>query len=95
VENTSQLTRSPTSVRLKAPTFDGTMTWEAYFTQFEIIANLNEWEPEDKAAFLAASLRGKALTVLSNLSQESRCNFAASGIRKSFWQQEARRTESS
>lgn len=65
------------SVRQKAPTFDGTTTWEAYFTQFEIVANLNQWDSEDKAAFLAASLRGKGLTVLSNLPPESRCNFHA------------------
>ena len=41
-------------------------------TQFEIVAEINQWDGADKATFLATSPRGLALTVLSNLPSESR-----------------------
>ena len=36
---------------------------------------MNGWNDEDKAAFLATSLQGKATLVLSNLSEEDRRNY--------------------
>ena len=59
----------------KPAEFDGRLSWEAYITQFQIVAEINQWEDAEKAAFLATSLRGQALTVLSNLPPESRKNF--------------------
>ena len=59
----------------KPTVFDGQSSWEAYMTQFEIVAEINQWDGPDKAAFLAASLRGPALTVLSNLPSESRIHY--------------------
>ena len=55
--------------------FEGRSSWEAYMTQFEIVAEINQWDDPDKAAFLATSLRGPALTVLSNLPSESRIHY--------------------
>ena len=43
--------------------------------QFEIVAEINQWDGPDKAAFLSTSLRGPALTVLSNLPSESRVDY--------------------
>ena len=59
----------------KPAVFDGRSSWEAYVTQFEIVAEINQWDGPDKAAFLATSLRGPALTVLSNLPSESRVDY--------------------
>ena len=59
----------------KPTIFDGRSSWEAYVTQFEIVAEINQWDGPDKAAFLATSLRGPALTVLSNLPSESRVHY--------------------
>ncbi len=59
----------------KPTIFDGRSSWEAYMTQFEIVAEINQWDGPDKAAFLATSLRGPALTVLSNLPLESRVHY--------------------
>ncbi|CAB4037020.1 Retrovirus-related Pol poly from transposon 412 [Paramuricea clavata] len=59
----------------KPAVFDGRSSWEAYATQFEIVAEINQWDGPDKAAFLATSLRGPALTVLSNLPSESRVHY--------------------
>ncbi|CAB4034070.1 Hypothetical predicted protein [Paramuricea clavata] len=47
-----------------ARVFDGRSSWEAYVTQFEIEAEINQWDGPDKAAFLGTSLRGPVLTVL-------------------------------
>ena len=41
--------------------------WEAYSTQFELLAKLNRWSLDEKAAYLAVRLQGQALTVLINL----------------------------
>ena len=43
--------------------------------QFNIIADMNAWNDQEKAAFLASSLTGTALNVLSNLPPERRHNF--------------------
>ena len=55
--------------------YGGATTWDAYFAQFQIIAQVNNWNDGEKAAFLASSLKGQALTVLGSLRQEDRYNF--------------------
>lgn len=70
----------PRQVRNQRPVqkpmpFDGATTWEAHFAQFEMIAQVNGWNEEEKTAFLASSLKGQALSVLGNLRPEDRQNF--------------------
>ena len=48
---------------------------EAYATQFELLAELNKWSEVEKATHLAVSLRGTALTVLTNLTPERRRDY--------------------
>ena len=67
--------RSSKSVR-PSP-FDGKSSWEAYQAQFKLLAELNHWTEQEKAAHLAISLRGPALTVLTNLPEEQRSDFSA------------------
>ena len=38
----------------KPTTFEGKSSWDAYKTQFEIVAEINGWEGQEKATFLAA-----------------------------------------
>ncbi len=57
--------------------FDGKSSWEAYQTQFRLLAELNRWTEQEKATHLAISLRGSALTVLTNLPEEQRNDFSA------------------
>jgi len=45
-------------------------------TQFEMLAEINGWNEAEKASFLAVSLRGSALVVLSNLPAEGRRHYA-------------------
>jgi hypothetical protein len=70
LRNVGRPTQRPT-------TFDGKTSWDAYKTQFEIVAEINGWESQEKAAFLAASLQGQALSVLNCLSDSSRRNYNA------------------
>ena len=42
--------------------YDGSSVWEAYRTQFGLLAG---WTDQEKAAYLAISLRGTALMVLT------------------------------
>ena len=48
------------AARHKPIAFDGRSSWEAYSTQFEMLAKLNRWSSDEKAAHLAVSLRGSA-----------------------------------
>ena len=55
--------------------YDGQTSWEAYYAQFCIIADMNGWRDPEKAAFLATSLKGTALQVLANLANDRRQDF--------------------
>ena len=57
--------------------FDGKSSWEAYSTQFELLSDLNHWSQTEKAVYLAVSLRGPALTVLTNLPAGQRRDYSA------------------
>ena len=65
---------APRKLLQKPTTFDGSTLWESYYTQFEIVANINNWDDFQKAAYLATSLKGTALAVLGNLAPEDRQN---------------------
>ena len=54
---------------------DRKTAWDAYHTQFELLAQLNRWSTTEKAAMLAISLRGAAVTVLTNLPAEKRDSY--------------------
>ena len=61
---------------IQKPTpYDGRTPWDAYHTQFELLAGVNGWTDAEKATFLAISLQGSALTLLSNLSAEHQGNY--------------------
>lgn len=59
----------------KTPEFDGHSSWRDYFTQFEMVAELNGWDDDTKALELATSLRGVAQGILSDLSAAERRSF--------------------
>ncbi len=51
------------------------MPWDAYFTQFEMLFQLNGWSDAQKATYLAVNLKGPALTILSNIPAGRRYDF--------------------
>ena len=61
----------------RAAPYDGKNAWDAYHTQFELLAGVNRWSNTEKATYLAVSLRGPAATVLTNLPPEQRCDYRA------------------
>ena len=65
---------APRKLLQKPTTFDDSTLWESYHAQFEIVANINNWNDFQKAAYLATSLKGPALAVLGNLAPEDRQN---------------------
>ena len=78
-----QLPRVPQSTRVgmskpvqELPKFDGKGSWEAFLAQFEIAAQMNGWNDEQKALFLATSLHGNATLILSNMSRNDRQDYA-------------------
>ena len=60
----------------KPPPFDGRSSWDAYKLQFEMLADVNHWSDAERATYLAISLRGSALTVLTNVSPDHRGEYA-------------------
>ncbi len=68
--------RGGTMLQRPAP-YDGKDAWDAYRTQFEMLAGIYRWSDAEKATYLAVSLRGSAATVLTNLPPEQRRNYEA------------------
>ena len=68
---------SPVSQQQRPAPFDGKLAWDAYRTQFELLAMMNRWSDTEKAAYLAITLRGPAATVLTNLPPEQRGSYEA------------------
>jgi uncharacterized protein (DUF736 family) len=62
-----------TKAAQRAPPYDGRSTWGTYRTQFEMLERVNGWNEMEKATYmyLAVSLKGPALTVLSNIPREN------------------------
>ena len=57
--------------------FDGAISWEAYKLQFEMLSEMNGWDSSDRASYLAISLRGPAMGVLTSLQPELRQDYRA------------------
>ena len=68
---------TPSVVQQRPAPFDGTLAWDAYHAQFELLAEMNRWDRSEKATYLAISLKGAAATVLTNLPPEKRHDYAA------------------
>jgi hypothetical protein len=60
----------PRSENWKPNLFDGKQDWKRYLMQFELVAEVNQWNSVQKAVNLARSLIGSARTVLADLTLE-------------------------
>ena len=61
---------------VKPSTFDGSTPWDDYWTQFQTIAEANQWSLSTTGVKLMASLRGIALAAVCNIQTAER-NLAA------------------
>ncbi|PIK44332.1 hypothetical protein BSL78_18805 [Apostichopus japonicus] len=72
--NTAQF---PGKANVTPPQYDGSTSWDDYAVQFELIAELNNWPEAAKALYLAASLKGQARAILSDLDSSRRRSYRA------------------
>ena len=61
----------------RPPKFDGKRTWESYHAQFEIVAELNDGNVAEKAAFLATNLEGSAANVFGDMDSTKRYSYCS------------------
>ena len=67
--------KSQQSQPKKVAKYDGKSSWPDYLVQFDIAAQLNDWDESQKAMELAKSLEGAACGVLADVSPRNRLNF--------------------
>ncbi|KAK3715626.1 hypothetical protein QZH41_008068 [Actinostola sp. cb2023] len=51
--------------KVRPTTYDGSSSWEDYAAQFQLVAEINNWDYVTKASYLAISLSGPALSYLA------------------------------
>ena len=59
----------------KAPTYDGTGSWQDFLVQFEMVAQMNGWDERVRNFELATSLKGVAQGVVTDLEPDKRLNY--------------------
>ena len=67
--------KSQRSQPKKVAKYDGKSSWADYLVQFDIAAQLNDWDESQKAMELATSLDGAARGVLADVTPQNRLNF--------------------
>jgi len=67
--------RAESVLKLKPDTYDGSVPWREFLSQFEIIASANRWNIASKTLALASVLRGKARSVLESVRNHGELNF--------------------
>ena len=55
--------------------YDGKGDWTEYLAHFSAVAELNEWDVEEKKQYLAVCLRGQACNILLSIPEESKTNY--------------------
>lgn len=63
--------------RRRPQEFDGTVSWEAYRTQFELLASARQWSRPEMAMQLVWALKGGALEILSQLPPDKRSSYSS------------------
>ena len=56
--------------------YNGSTSWEDYKAQFELVADLNQYDMRTKAPYLVVSLSGQAQAVLGDLDKTQRTSYA-------------------
>jgi len=68
-------TRGVAKTRARPAFYDGKIPFSVYLTQFDVIAQLNSWDVEERTAMLISVLTGPALNTLNNLASCDRRNY--------------------
>ena len=75
--NVSARSRENGHTKVKPQLYDGLTNIDEYLTQFNIIAEINQWSCDTKALHLASCLTGSARSLLSELDSVHRRNFSS------------------
>jgi len=70
-----QLPQQQEKPRVRPSQYNGSTSWEDYKAQFELVADLNQWDKRTKAAYLAVRLSGQAQAVLGDLDKAQRTSY--------------------
>ena len=62
---------------IKATSYDGFSSWDDYRAHFDLVAELNGWEPRTRAIYLADSLQGPARATLGYIDSAKKTDFEA------------------
>ena len=76
-ETSSISRRCKDVIRRRPQEFDGTVSWEAYRTQFELLAEARRWSRPEMALQLVWALKGAALEVLNQLPAAKRSSYSS------------------
>ena len=68
--------RENSNIKVRPQLYDGLSDIDEYLTQFNIVAQINQWGSNIKALHLASCLTGNARSLLSELDQEHQQNFS-------------------
>ncbi|XP_067622357.1 uncharacterized protein, partial [Eurosta solidaginis] len=83
---------SASTLKLKSPTFDGSVPFQVFKLQFEKTAAVNNWNAEDKVAALFMALKGPAAEILQTIPEgERNCYEALMGVLERQYGTEYRR----
>ena len=63
------------TLKMKPQSFDGTSDLREYLTQFNIVAEINNWPYQAKALYLASCLTGNARSLLGELSETQKRDY--------------------
>ena len=63
------------TLKMKPQSFDGTSDLSEYLTQFNIVAEINNWPYQAKALYLASCLTGNARSLLGELSETQKRDY--------------------
>ena len=74
----SSVSKTPPSRPVVFPDiFDGSIDFEDWLTNLKLCTEINNWDEDRKAQFLAVKLRGPALRVYTDLAEEKKGSFEA------------------
>ena len=63
------------TLKMKPQSFDGTSDLSEYLTQFNIVAEINNWTYQANALYLASCLTGSARSLLGEMSETQKRDY--------------------
>ena len=75
VRRTGSMTNTPSKPIVFPDIFDGSIDFDDWLANLKLCSEINNWDEDRKAQFLAVKLRGPALQVYADLAEENKGDF--------------------